>query len=77
MLKAFVGTYNAAGLQNLRCDDAGEDGSPSCEARSLPFWAVLDSAEVAAIQQAIVYGERQAALRQLVTVAKSFGPVAS
>jgi hypothetical protein len=76
MLESFIGTCDAAGLRTLRPEDErdvtsrldGEEGRVS-------FWAILDSAALPCIYRELTLDHRATALKLLVQMAKTLGPV--
>lgn len=76
MLQSFVGTIDAQGLRSLNPEPDGEvwPGS-SHDAGAGTIWAVLDSADLIAVRDALRDGQKRRALQLLSEYARSLGPV--
>lgn len=76
MLRAFVGTIDELGLRTLTPEQ--EDGG-RCRrdvgGRIGAIWAVVDSANLTEIQEALAQGQRRRALQLLSANARSLGSV--
>ncbi len=73
MLQSFVGTYDRNGLRTLRYESESSGLAPCQREQTVAFWAILDSAALPEIQQAIVSGNRISALKEVVNQARSLG----
>jgi hypothetical protein len=73
MLESFVGTFDHRGLRSLRPEDPREDFDGRVVEPNGRFWAIIDTDNVSPIHEALVVGQRGAALDLLAQKAVSLG----
>lgn len=76
MLQSFVGTIDAQGLLSLSPEYEHDlwNASPQ-KSHTDRIWAVLDSADLSAVRNALQDGQKYRALQLLAEYARSLGPV--
>ena len=75
MLRSFVGTIDERGLRTLTPEPDEQRRTGEAVDRVAAFWAVVDSADLPEIRQALRCGERRRALQLLSAYAQSLGSV--
>ena len=75
MLRSFVGTIDDLGLRTLTPEPDERRRPQEAVERVAAFWAVVDSADLPEIRQALRCGERRRALQLLSAYARSLGSV--
>lgn len=73
MLQSFVGTFDSDGLRSLQPETEERVPSDCTSGGPVGFWAIIDTSELPAIEQAILSGSRAKALGILVQQARSVG----
>ena len=76
MLQSFVGIIDAHGLRTLNPEsDHNLWPVPSYDPEAGTIWAVLDSADLTSVREALRDGQKRRALQLLAEHARSLGPV--
>lgn len=75
MLRSFVGTIDERGLRTLIPEPDERQRPGESFDRVAAIWAVVDSADLPEIRQALRCGERRRALQLLSAYARSLGSV--